>query len=236
MKFSTVILDCPWRYPSPGWLGGAKKHYETLPPPALMEMPIPDILEPNAHVWLWATDTFIDEACRMLEVWGLTRRSTFPWIKLSPRAMTAGEVQKALEAGKEFVFDGEQFRKLAYGNGYYGHANPEYLLFATRGKENITLQSGRHVRKLIEAPMSEEDGYFEGETFYAGQGVHSAKPERAYEIAAGMSPESRLDIFARDRHPGWCRWGREAKDPVLSIDALDDWSGWARDNYQQTPE
>jgi N6-adenosine-specific RNA methylase IME4 len=231
MRFTTLSIDCPWRYKSPGWKGGASKHYNTIPVEALTEMPIPDLLEPNAHVWMWATDTFEEAALAMLRKWGLTKRANYPWIKLSPKPLKGAALAKAQAAGDTLVYVGGAFYRLAFGNGFYGRANPEFMILATRGKQNIVLPARTTTRKLVQAPMAEADGYYEGETFYAPAGVHSEKPEAAYEIIRGMSPETRLDVFARPLRAGFATWGREAEGRV-AVPALDQWSAWATEKYQ----
>lgn len=235
-QYSTVVVDFPWRYKSPGWLGGAARHYDTLPVQAFWEMPIPEIADTDAHLWVWATDTFEQVALNAIALWGFTKRAVFPWIKLSPKAMTEKEVAAALDREEEFVAYNGRFHRLAYGNGYYGRANPEFLILATRGK-NIVQQDGRHVRKLIHAPACEQDGYPESAItddryFYAPATQHSVKPQRAYDIIFGMSPGPRLDVFGRDPRSGFASWGREAVEPT-AVPALDDWSARMAEEHQQ---
>ena len=151
-RFATVVIDPPWRYGSPGWLGGAARHYDTLPAEALASLPIDEITEPDAHLWLWTTDTHEKAALDLIEHWGFTKRANFPWIKLSQKPVAPEKLAELLAT--RFVplasYEG-QFYTLAYGTGYYGRANPEFLILATRGR-NIVDQTGRHIRKLVQAP------------------------------------------------------------------------------------
>lgn len=39
---------------------------------------------------------------------------------------------------------------------------------------------------------------------------HSEKPPAAYELFAKLSPPPRIDIFARQKRPGFTPWGNEA--------------------------
>jgi len=41
---------------------------------------------------------------------------------------------------------------------------------------------------------------------------HSQKPDKAYEIIERLSPESRIELFARRVRQGWCRWGDESPE------------------------
>ena len=49
--------------------------------------------------------------------------------------------------------------------------------------------------------------------FIAPTGKHSAKPKEFFAIAERCYPDSpRLEMFARERQPGWDAWGFEAPD------------------------
>ena len=45
--------------------------------------------------------------------------------------------------------------------------------------------------------------------FSAKRGRHSVKPKEFYELLARVTPEPRIDLFARRRHPGFDAWGDE---------------------------
>lgn len=214
--YNTVVIDPPWRYGSPGWLGGAERHYETLPFEALVELPMDTVAAESAHLWMWATDTHIEQAFKLISAWGFERRAIFPWVKLTSKKLKLGELEKELPATL-VSFEGG-VHKLHYGNGYYGRANPEYLILATRG-ENIVLQDGRHQRKVIHAPV----------------GKHSEKPELAYEIIQAMSPRPYIDMFGRSGREGFDSWGLEA-DGSIHHGNLNVWSKWAEIRFQRGKE
>jgi N6-adenosine-specific RNA methylase IME4 len=89
------------------------------------------------------------------------------------------------------------------GVGFYFRNVTELLLFGVRGKLR-TLKPGRtQVNVLI--TRKEE---------------HSRKPEAAYEIIEACSPGPFVELFARQRRPGWEQWGDQvdtyARTPPLS--------------------
>lgn len=213
MIYSTVVIDPPWRYKSPGWLGGAERHYETLPYEALASLPLDTVALDDAHLWLWTTDAHMEQAFDLIRTWGFTRRSIFPWIKLTPKRIPAGKI---VEDANLVLYE-NGVHKLHYGNGYYGRANPEFLLLATRGK-NIIDHEGRHVRKVIFAPTGE----------------HSEKPRVAYSIISDMSPGPRIDLFGRGNRSGFDVWGREAENGIHHGN-LAVWSTWAELRFQRKP-
>lgn len=40
---------------------------------------------------------------------------------------------------------------------------------------------------------------------------HSQKPEESFDLIEAVSPEPRLELFARQRRPGWSAWGNEVE-------------------------
>lgn len=216
--YSTVVVDPPWRYDSPGWLGGTGRHYETLPFEAFIELPIATIASADAHLWMWTTDMHMEEAFALIEEYGFERRAIFPWVKLSPKPLSTVQAEAQTLLGRQVVSYNRDFFKLAYGNGYYGRSVAEFLILATRGS-NIVIQEGRHVRKVIHAPIGE----------------HSEKPEQGYTVIRNMSPGPRIDLFGRSSREGFDSWGREAENAIHHGN-LAVWSQWAELKFQRKPE
>jgi N6-adenosine-specific RNA methylase IME4 len=77
----------------------------------------------------------------------------------------------------------------APGMGYYVRVNTEHCLLATRGRPMVP---GRQ-------PMAS--------WFAAPKRRHSQKPDEFYAIAEQVSPAPRIELFARQRWPGWDAWG-----------------------------
>lgn len=78
------------------------------------------------------------------------------------------------------------------GMGSYFRIDTEHVLFCVRGTAPI-------------APALRVSSHFA-----APRTRHSAKPDRFYEIVERVSPEPRLELFARRRRVGWDVWGDEA--------------------------
>jgi N6-adenosine-specific RNA methylase IME4 len=78
------------------------------------------------------------------------------------------------------------------GCGYWRRANPEQCLLATRGRPQRLLRS---VRQLIVAPRR----------------LHSQKPDETRERIEALVPGPYLELFARERRPGWDCWGSEVE-------------------------
>lgn len=76
------------------------------------------------------------------------------------------------------------------GLGYWTRANGEACLLGTRGKPT---RLARDVRQLIVSPVRE----------------HSRKPDEVRGRIQRLVPGPYLEMFARQRAPGWDAWGNE---------------------------
>ncbi len=96
------------------------------------------------------------------------------------------------------------------GCGFWTRANPELCLLATRGRPQ---RISRSVRQLILAPRQ----------------AHSQKPEEVYERIESLVPGPYLELFARERRPGWASWGQEVETGIGE-------RRWRADSYPKHPE
>lgn len=73
----------------------------------------------------------------------------------------------------------------------------EYLLWYYKPKLlPIALHERGKLGTVIRAPSRE----------------HSRKPDEAYDMVARLYPESsRMDVFSRERRPGWLQWGNQTE-------------------------
>lgn len=80
---------------------------------------------------------------------------------------------------------------LAFGTGYLLRSAAEFYLLGTRGRPVV---QSRSVRNLILARVRE----------------HSRKPEQMHADCEALFPGPYLELFARQRRPGWDCWGNQA--------------------------
>jgi N6-adenosine-specific RNA methylase IME4 len=77
----------------------------------IKQMPVSELAEDDAHLWLWVTNASLRDGYDVAEAWGFTPRSVLTWIK---------------------------FR---LGLGAYLRNSSEHLLFATRGHAPVRFRS-----------------------------------------------------------------------------------------------
>lgn len=82
--------------------------------------------------------------------------------------------------------------KLNFGTGYILRCAGEPFLIATRGAPKTT----KSTRSVITGRIRE----------------HSRKPEEAFAAAEKLMPDARrIEVFSRQKRPGWSNWGNEAE-------------------------
>lgn len=109
-KFRTILADPPWDVQQKGDRG-AERHYPLMTLDRIKAMPVADLAEDNAHLWLWVTNATLRDGYDVAEAWGYTVRAPLTWIK---------------------------FR---LGLGATLRNATEHLLFATRGKAPVQFRS-----------------------------------------------------------------------------------------------
>lgn len=196
-KFHTIVVDPPWKYAdSLGAKGkstdksgmyagvrGADSKYETLTVDQIATLPVGDIAEDDAHLYIWVTNSFIREGFQLMEEWGFEYKQMITWVK------TKNGIVVPLDPSD-----------LAFGMGWYYRNATEHALFGIRGKQPALSHSTRNI-VFGEDPDN---------IVYAPLGEHSEKPDAFYQIVQGVSPGPRLDMFARKGHDGFDVWGNEA--------------------------
>ena len=83
MSFSTIVLDPPWPYGDRinSKTRGAVNHYGLMSLEQLRSLPIAAVTAPNAHCYIWTTNSFLAEAFMLLQIYGFTQKTVRTWVK-----------------------------------------------------------------------------------------------------------------------------------------------------------
>jgi len=186
-NFKTVMADPPWAYdddlPGPG--RGSGSHYDTLHAGSVAGMgpQIRKVTAPSAHLYLWFTNSFIEEAMQVAEAWGFEQKTIITWLKVTDEPEGLPHERDKSPPVNERI-----------GMGHYLRNCTEHMLFCTKGNKATDRND---VPNYILAERTE----------------HSAKPAKAYRLAEELSDAPpRLELFSRDPRPGWDVWGDEAPE------------------------
>ncbi|MFN3200049.1 MAG: MT-A70 family methyltransferase [Bradymonadia bacterium] len=183
-RFSVIYADPPWAYRDTCDAGkrGAQHKYPTQSIDWIKGLDVAGVAEDDAILFLWATWPLLTEALSVFSAWGFTYKT----------------------CGFVWVKTNPKAGTPVTGMGHYTRANAEILLLGTRGSPKV---ESRSVSQIVEAAGAE------AEAIYAPRGAHSAKPDvfrqRIVELCGDVA---RLEMFARERAPGWQIWGNQAPD------------------------
>lgn len=84
-KFRVIYADPCWSYEDKQdtyKLGGAEKHYSTMTIEQLCELPVKNITEDNAVLFLWVTSPLLEKCFEVIKYWGFKYKSSFVWDKI----------------------------------------------------------------------------------------------------------------------------------------------------------
>jgi N6-adenosine-specific RNA methylase IME4 len=199
--WSCLVADVPLQFSSNSIARPGRnvmRHYGCLSREELATLPVGAIAAPDAWMFFWATGPCLPQAFSIIAAWGFKYSgSGFVWIKLR-RAYDTNQLRLVPIAEAD----------LHIGLGHTTRKNAEYCLLARRGRPH---RLAADVREIVLAPVRE----------------HSRKPAEVYRRIERFCAGPRIELFARERRPGWISWGDE-------IDRFDATPG-ARDDEALKP-
>lgn len=142
-KYQIIYADPPWSYNSRMALGkGAKKssaedYYPTMSLDDIKNLPIGEISDDNAILFLWVTMPKLFESLEVIQSWGFEYKTcAFVWVK------------------RNKVFNQERYEKRGIddfmGQGRWTRGNAELCLLATKGKPK---RLSAKVRQIVHTPI-----------------------------------------------------------------------------------
>lgn len=223
--YQALMFDPPWLERGGGQIKrGADRHYELMKTDAIAALPVWAWAAPNAHLYLWVTNNFLQDGLRVMKTWGFEYVTKIDWFKCGVDDLTPEDIERAVirELGTYIgtdltAIDVPQIaRRVAatlareqaaiadaddvaqVGLGQYFRGVTESCLFGVRGSLPYRIDDLTGKRA-------------QGRTgFHATRGEHSAKPEPFRKVVERVSAGPYLEGFARRSAPGWDAWGLEA--------------------------
>jgi N6-adenosine-specific RNA methylase IME4 len=103
-SYCTVLADPPWLERGGGKVKrGADRHYPLMSTSAIAALPVVEWAAPDAHLYLWVTNNFLEDGLMVMRAWGFRYVSILTW------------------------------KKDRIGLGQYFRGNTEHCLFGVRG-------------------------------------------------------------------------------------------------------
>lgn len=134
-NYQTILADPPWRFTNrTGKMAPEHKRlnrYGTLSLQEIMDIPVKDVTDTNAHIYLWVPNALLEEGIAVLKAWGFKYKSNIVWHKIR----------------KDGGPDGR-------GVGFYFRNTTELVLFGTKGRMR-TLKPGRTQVNILKTRKQE---------------------------------------------------------------------------------
>jgi N6-adenosine-specific RNA methylase IME4 len=83
-KYRVVYADPPWSYGNDigDNYGNVEAHYPTMKIEDICALPVKDMMETNAVLFLWATSPLLEDAFSVIHSWGFNYKTSFIWDKI----------------------------------------------------------------------------------------------------------------------------------------------------------
>lgn len=137
-KYNTIYADPPWQFQNrTGKVSPEHKRlmrYETMAVRDICELPISEIADDKAHLYLWVPNALLPDGLAVMEAWGFEYKTNLVWEKIRKDGMPDGR-----------------------GVGFYFRNVTEMLLFGIKKNStpNRTMQSARSQVNLVRAAKRE---------------------------------------------------------------------------------
>lgn len=131
-KYNTIYADPPWQFQNRTGKVAPEhkrlKRYETMTLKDIKELPVPEICDEKAHLYLWVPNALLPEGLEVMDAWGFEYKANIVWEKVRKDGWPDGR-----------------------GVGFYFRNVTELLLFGIKKKSspNRTLQPARSQVNLI---------------------------------------------------------------------------------------
>ncbi len=156
---------------------------------AICALPIKDLAAPDSLLFMWGAWPKLYESEKVISAWGFEYKTcAFVWVKTNKRT----------NPDQASFFPVDSFDSF-WGMGRWTRANTEFCLLATKGSPK---RQSAAVHQIIYAPISN----------------HSRKPAETRDRIVKLGGDvPRVELFARQRAPGWDAWGNQVESNVKEL-------------------
>ena len=184
-NYGLIVADPPWTYSvfsEKGKARSAERHYNTMTLADIKAMPVAWLAAKNCHLMMWVTGPGLvrGDHIPIMDEWGFEPSAmAFVWIKCKKRYAENGILM-------------ERLTEAMFGKGM-GHTTRHNAEFVVLGRRGSPKRNRKDIHEIIVAPRRE----------------HSRKPDEIYTRCEAYADGPYLELFARQRRPGWECWGAE---------------------------
>lgn len=196
-RFTTILSDPPWQFQNrTGKMAPEHRRlsrYETMTLEEIVGLPVAQLAEETAHLYLWVPNALLPEGLKVMTAWGFQYKTNIVWHKTR----------------KDGGPDGR-------GVGFYFRNTTELVLFGVRGKNARTLAPGRRQVNIIRS-MKREHSRKPDELYNI---IEACSPGPYLELFARGKRDgwSVWGNQSDDYYPTWSTYANhsQAREPLLA--------------------
>ena len=80
-SFGVIYADPPWRYDNATPNRRIENHYPTMTIEEICALPVKEIAEDNAHLYLWTINKYVEQTYAVARAWGFEPSTLLVWAK-----------------------------------------------------------------------------------------------------------------------------------------------------------
>jgi len=109
-KYQIIYADPPWKYKESWGNGSNEWTYPTMSNQDITNLPVKNISDDKAHLYLWITNPFLETGLRVCRSWDFEYKTLITWVKTYKNGTPE------------------------MGMGYYFRSCTEHIIFGVKGK------------------------------------------------------------------------------------------------------
>jgi N6-adenosine-specific RNA methylase IME4 len=228
--YSTIVADPPWHYDARviEWGRAEPMPYSTMTLDEIAALPVTDLSRPGAHLYLWTTNRYLDDAFDVARAWGFDPVTTLVWCK-EPHGQGPGG---RFAITTEFILFARDRRRsgdviraareaagLSRGDVHrlVRGGKPTGIVFRWEADDCLpttddwsALQGILPMLDGLPYPyvVASEEAKVDSTWFQWARGRHSVKPDAFGDLVERVSPGPYVELFCRRPRLGWDSWGK----------------------------
>ena len=187
-KYQIIYADPAWQYKE-SW-GNGQTGYKTMSTDDICKLPIKNITDDKAHLYLWVTNPFLADGLRVCKEWGFEYKTLLTWHKL-------------YSSGKPEM-----------GMGYYFRGCTEHIIFGVKGGMKCLTKTERNCTEYPDdnfiAEINPKQHSRKPDLFRQKIVTDWSGDLPRIELFA----RSQKDLFDKEIFKGWDVWGNEVESSV----------------------
>lgn len=227
--YATIVADPPWHYDARviEWGRSEAMPYSTMTLADIAALPVAALSCPGAHLYLWTTNRYLDDAFDVARGWGFDPVTTLVWCK-DPHGLGPGG---RFSITTEFVLFCRDTRRsgaviqaareaAGLGRGDLHRLvrddDPTGIVYRWEADDCLPTPADWEVLQRVLPDLAglpypdvvaSEQAKVDSTWFNWPRGRHSVKPAAFGDLVETISPGPYVELFCRAPRLGWDSWG-----------------------------